>query len=450
MIVASDQGTVVTVDGGKTWSSWYNQPTAQFYHVATDDRFPYWIYGAQQDSGAAATPVRTDYRSITERDWKEIAAGGENGYIVPDPADPDVVWGGTVARFHWQTLQNRNVDPTLAVPDEYRGEWTLPLAISHARPEDGLVRERVRLEDGGRRPALDEGEPRPHARERRDPAEPRPRHGGGLAGRRAAPQRRLRDRALAARGRARLVRHGRRPRLAHGGRWRALGKRDAEGAHAVVEDRHPRGVALRRGNGLRRGRPPPARRRRRPHLQNARRGTSWTSIAKGIPGRQLRQRRAGGPRPARTALRRDGDGRLRLLRRRRELAAAPAEPPELLDPRPRRESRRPRRRDARPVVLGPRRRLAAAADRRGGRREGRLPLRAARRRAPAPFGVPGHARAEGRADGGEPAERRRPRLFPEGAARPAPSSSRSWTRRARSSGGSRATTSRAGPTSRGS
>ena len=134
MIVASDQGAVVTVDGGTTWSSWYNQPTAQFYHVATDDRFPYWIYGAQQDSGAAATPTRTDYRSITQRDWNEISAGGESGYIVPDPTDPDVVWGGTVGRFDWRTLQDQDVDPTLAYPDEYRGEWTLPLAISPRNP----------------------------------------------------------------------------------------------------------------------------------------------------------------------------------------------------------------------------------------------------------------------------------------------------------------------------
>jgi len=135
MIVASDQGAVVTVDGGKTWSSWYNQPTAQFYHVATDDRFPYWIYGAQQDSGAAATPVRTDYRSITQRDWKEISSGGESGYIVPDPTDPNVVWGGTVGKFDWNTLQDQDVDPTLAYPGEYRGEWTLPLAISPRNPK---------------------------------------------------------------------------------------------------------------------------------------------------------------------------------------------------------------------------------------------------------------------------------------------------------------------------
>ncbi|HEY6147428.1 MAG TPA: hypothetical protein VIZ69_07005, partial [Thermoanaerobaculia bacterium] len=94
MILASDQGAVVSVDGAKTWSSWYNQPTAQLYHVATDDRFPYWIYGAQQDSGAVATPSETDYRTITLRDWRPIAAGGENGYIAPDPTNPDVVYGG--------------------------------------------------------------------------------------------------------------------------------------------------------------------------------------------------------------------------------------------------------------------------------------------------------------------------------------------------------------------
>jgi photosystem II stability/assembly factor-like uncharacterized protein len=152
MIVASDQGAVVTVDGGAAWSSWYNQPTAQFYHVATDDRFPYRIYGAQQDSGAAATPSRTDYRSITQRDWSEIAAGGESGYIVPDPADPDIVWGGTVGRFDWKTLQETNVDPTLAHPGEHRGEWTLPLAISPRDRRSIFFARQVlfRTVDGGR------------------------------------------------------------------------------------------------------------------------------------------------------------------------------------------------------------------------------------------------------------------------------------------------------------
>jgi photosystem II stability/assembly factor-like uncharacterized protein len=134
MILASDQGAVITVDGGHTWSSWYNQPTAQFYHVTTDDRFPYWIYGAQQDSGAAATPSRTDYATITQRDWRPIAVGGENGYIAADPDRPNVVYGSGVGRFDWNTLQELNVDPTLAYPGEYRGEWTLPLTISPRPP----------------------------------------------------------------------------------------------------------------------------------------------------------------------------------------------------------------------------------------------------------------------------------------------------------------------------
>jgi photosystem II stability/assembly factor-like uncharacterized protein len=134
MITACDQGAVVTMDAGKTWSSWYNQPTAQLYHVATDDRFPYWIYGAQQDSGAAAVPSRTDYGTILLRDWKTIAAGGENGYIAPDPTDSNILYGGGVDRFDWRTLQEQNVDPTHAFPDDYRGEWTLPLAISPRNP----------------------------------------------------------------------------------------------------------------------------------------------------------------------------------------------------------------------------------------------------------------------------------------------------------------------------
>ncbi len=135
MITATDQGAVVSVDGAKTWSSWYNQPTAQFYHVATDNRFPYWIYGAQQDTGAAATPSRTDYGTILLRDWKQIAGGGENGYIAPDPTDPNILYGGEVDRFDLTTLQEQNVNPTLAYPGDYRGEWTLPLAISPRDPK---------------------------------------------------------------------------------------------------------------------------------------------------------------------------------------------------------------------------------------------------------------------------------------------------------------------------
>jgi len=134
MILGSDQGAVVTVDGGRTWSSWYNQPTAQLYHVAADERDPYWIYGAQQDSGAAATPSRTDSAAITSRDWKPVAVGGENGYIAPDPGNGTILFGGGVTRFDWTTHQDQDVDPTLAYPGDYRGEWTLPLTASPRPP----------------------------------------------------------------------------------------------------------------------------------------------------------------------------------------------------------------------------------------------------------------------------------------------------------------------------
>ena len=86
MIMGSDQGATISMDGGKTWSSWYNQPTGQIYHVSTDNRLPYWVYGTQQDSGSVATLSRGDYGAITMLDWDPIGAY-EFGYIVPEPAE---------------------------------------------------------------------------------------------------------------------------------------------------------------------------------------------------------------------------------------------------------------------------------------------------------------------------------------------------------------------------
>ena len=136
MILGSDQGAIVSLNGGKTWSSWYNQPTGQFYHVATDHRFPYWIYGAQQDSGALATPSRSNHRQISFRDWQPIAAGGESGYIAIDPHDSRVVYGGTVDRFDWVTGQDQDLSPERAHPGVYRHTWTLPVTFS---PRSGAL-----------------------------------------------------------------------------------------------------------------------------------------------------------------------------------------------------------------------------------------------------------------------------------------------------------------------
>ncbi|MEP6569302.1 MAG: hypothetical protein ABJC10_05955 [Acidobacteriota bacterium] len=140
MISGVDQGTIITVNGGKTWSSWYNQPTAQFYHVAVDDQFPYWVYGAQQDSGTAAVVSRSDYGQITFRDWHPIGAG-ESGYILPDPANPQVIYGGSTGgdlyRFDSKTGQVQDVSPTpvaLGVKVKQRYPWTTPLAFSRQAP----------------------------------------------------------------------------------------------------------------------------------------------------------------------------------------------------------------------------------------------------------------------------------------------------------------------------
>lgn len=131
-ILGVDQGALVTNNGGRTWSSWLNQPTAQIYHVSTDNRFPYWVYGAQQDSGAVSLPSRSDSGDgITLAQFHEITPGGESGMIAPDPKDPDIVYGDKVDKLDTRTGQTRNIDPTLAYPAaHYRSAWTLPLAFS--------------------------------------------------------------------------------------------------------------------------------------------------------------------------------------------------------------------------------------------------------------------------------------------------------------------------------
>jgi photosystem II stability/assembly factor-like uncharacterized protein len=140
MITGSDQGATISVDGGKSWSSWYNQPTAQFYHVITDNEFPYHIYGSQQDSGTAAIASRSDYGTITFRNWYSIGAG-ESGYIAPDPTDANTVYGGDpygpVLRFDRHTGQSQDVSPlpVQAFGSEIwqrklRATWTSPIVIS--------------------------------------------------------------------------------------------------------------------------------------------------------------------------------------------------------------------------------------------------------------------------------------------------------------------------------
>ena len=133
LIVGGDQGTIVSVDGAQTWSSWYNQPTAQMYHVAPDSRFPYWLTGAQQDSGAVGTPARAMMGTISMHHWLPLCAGGESGYTAPDPLHPEILFGAIVEKCNVETGVTKNVTPE--VPREgvtYRHDWTQPLVFSQA------------------------------------------------------------------------------------------------------------------------------------------------------------------------------------------------------------------------------------------------------------------------------------------------------------------------------
>src|SRR5204863_3976555 len=103
-------GAIVTVNAGETWGSWYNQPTAQFYHVIADNAFPYRVCGGQQESGSACVASRGDHGQITFRDWTPVGVE-EYGYVAPDPADPDIVYGGKVSRFDRRTGQVLQVPP---------------------------------------------------------------------------------------------------------------------------------------------------------------------------------------------------------------------------------------------------------------------------------------------------------------------------------------------------
>jgi photosystem II stability/assembly factor-like uncharacterized protein len=151
MVLGCDQGVIVTRNGGETWSSWYNQASGQFYHVATDNRFPFWVYGAQQDSGAAATPSRSNSRALNAQDWRPTEAGGESDYVAPDPLNPEIIFGGSVVRQDFHNEQVQQIPPTLMYPGEYRRTWTLPLVFSEIEPHVLYFSAQVlfRTADGG-------------------------------------------------------------------------------------------------------------------------------------------------------------------------------------------------------------------------------------------------------------------------------------------------------------
>ena len=144
MILSNDGGVTVSLDGGKTWSQEDNQPTGQFYHVVTDTRSPYYLYGSQQDAGSVAIASRSDQPAIDRPNWYQVG-GGEAGYIAPYPPDPDIVYAseyeGVITRFDKRTGQVKNISVQPEISDgggaailEHRFQWTAPILISPHDP----------------------------------------------------------------------------------------------------------------------------------------------------------------------------------------------------------------------------------------------------------------------------------------------------------------------------
>jgi len=152
ILLGVDQGATITVNGGRTWSSWYNQPTAQFYHVVTDDEHPYNVYGGQQESGSAGVASRGNDGQITFREFHPVGVD-EYSYAAPDPLDPNIIYGGPrfkVSRYHRETGQVEDVTPFLT--GEFRTNRTMPLIFSKKDPHLLLLGTDVlfKTTDGGK------------------------------------------------------------------------------------------------------------------------------------------------------------------------------------------------------------------------------------------------------------------------------------------------------------
>ncbi|HXT73800.1 MAG TPA: glycosyl hydrolase, partial [Candidatus Angelobacter sp.] len=140
MIEADDGGATISQDGGQTWSTEDNQPTAEFYHVATDERFNYYVYGAQQDNSTVAIASRSDSGAITQTDWYDVG-GGESGFVIPDPKNPNIVYAGSydglITRYDKANGQEQDITAWPLNPMgwgaatlKYRFQWTAPIAMS--------------------------------------------------------------------------------------------------------------------------------------------------------------------------------------------------------------------------------------------------------------------------------------------------------------------------------
>jgi photosystem II stability/assembly factor-like uncharacterized protein len=152
ILLGSDQGATISFNHGRTWTSWYNQPTAQMYHVFADDRFPYLVCSGQQESGSACVSSRGNWGEVTERDWHTVGAS-EYGYVVEDPLHRGIFYGAKVERYDERTTQTQEVGPIALPSKRYRVVRTEPLIFDHFNKHRLYSGANVvfATDDGGRR-----------------------------------------------------------------------------------------------------------------------------------------------------------------------------------------------------------------------------------------------------------------------------------------------------------
>jgi photosystem II stability/assembly factor-like uncharacterized protein len=150
MLLVLDQGAIVTVNGGETFSSWYNQPTAQFYHVSTDNDFPYNVYGGQQESGSVGIASRGNDGQVTFREWHPVGVE-EYGYVAADPLDPNIIYGGKITKYDKRNGQVQNIAPEAVRSGKYRFIRTAPVLFSPINPKTLFFAGNVlfKTQDGG-------------------------------------------------------------------------------------------------------------------------------------------------------------------------------------------------------------------------------------------------------------------------------------------------------------
>ena len=406
MILGVDQGAIISVDAGKSWSSWYNQPTGQFYHVSTDNAFPYRVYAAQQDSGTAGVLSRSDYGEILAQDWFSIG-GFEYAFITPDPLNPNWVysggWYGSVVRFDKATGQLATV---FERGEKYRTASMPPLVFSPQDPSTLYLGTQFVLKTSDRglswqaiSPDLTGYKEKEEEEAKRDPDKPHPPAITTLSPSEVQPG------VMWAGTSNRIVQLTRDA----GATWQNVsppGLTEPTEILAVEASHHDAATAYVAVGATRYSTPPYV-------VRTHDYGRTWQKIVNGFPEREMVRVVREDPKAQRAAVCRNRYRRLRFVGRRRPLAISATQSAGDAGDRSPGACQRSGHLNLRTRLVDSRRRHAAARHQPADRCQRCLPVSSGHRSARAMGQLSGHALSRGNSRWAEPARRSHPRLLPE-------------------------------------